>query len=547
MIPDGIQVNPVNGQLDSQVNITVESYSGRLMHDPRELFCYTQDNTAEDSVTIWQEGKQEFISINEPLSYNVPAVGDVISITGASNSKEISIKGGNVDFTYEFYVNGEKIENWDGKSIPGDIGAKEEFTWEIRVTVSENRSDNPRSWNVYFTNNEEINTGYVVINQAAGVRTYNYVIIDSFTYSPNPVPAAGGTSSPSLTYHQNWGWNGTTDDGGVITSGASISYSGTNVNTSTGIVTVASKGTVISNITTVSTPVVTVVLNGKTATSTCTVEQDKNIIVSAGFEDLGNTLSYPIAAAGATSVSPNPDNPDNYTRYYIYSSGERLDTNYAPDGYSVSYPSVLYSLLSVQNGFTAVNASNGVLTCTHRGTTIGNVRTSGVVRLDTTVTITPQFSYGNSITFYEIAEATCTQEKNVPVSISAIVGYSFSPNPISAAGGTATGQTSTWYDCTWTSGSVSNHHAYYTDPEGTTIVVNASQSTQQSSAGATINLSRNGSVVWAANSGTSRSVVVRRTCAFTITISGTYSNNNLTITINNTGPNIYFELEELLF
>ena len=32
-----------------------------------------------------------------------------------------------------------------------------------------------------------------------------------------------------------------------------------------------------------------------------------------------------------------------------------------------------------------------------------------------------------------------------------------------------------------------------------------------------------------------------------ITISGTYSNNNLTITINNTGPNIYFELEELLF
>lgn len=253
--------------------------------------------------------------------------------------------------------------------------------------------------------------------------------------------------------------------------------------------------------------------------------------MSAGFEDFGNTLSYPIAAAGATSVSPNPDNPDNYTRYYIYSSGERLNTNYAPDGYSVSYPGVSYTLLSVQNGFTAVNASNGVLTCTHRGTTIGNARISGVVRLDTTVTITPQFSYGNAITFHKIAEATCTQEKNVPVSISAIVGYLFSPNPISAAGGTAVGQTSTLYDCTWTSGSVSNHHAYYTDPEGTTIVNNASRSTQQSSAGATINLSGSGSVVWAANSGTSRSVVVRRTCTLTLTISGTYGGG----TLNSTG------------
>lgn len=531
MIPDGIQVNPVNGQLDSQVNITVESYSGRLMHDPRELFCYTQDNTAEDSVIIWQEGKQEFISINEPLSHNVPAVGDIVTITGSSNSKEVSIKGGGDGFTYEFYVNGEKIENWDGRTIPGDVGAKEEFTWEIKVTVPENRSDNPRSWNIYFTNNEEINTGYVIINQAAGVRTYGDVVIDSFTYSPNPVSAAGGNTSPTVTYHQYWGWNGTTDDGGVITSGASMSYSGTGVSAATGTASVPSKGTVRSDETVYTTSTVTVTLNGKSASAQCDIRQQKNIIVSAGFEDFGNALSYPIAAAGATSVSPNPDNPDNYTRYYIYSSGERLNTNYAPDGYSVSYPSILYTLLSVQNGFTAVNASNGVLTCTHRGSTIGNARTSGVIRLDTTVTITPQFSYGNSITFHEIGEATCTQEKNVPVSISAIVGYSFSPNPVSAAGGTAAGQTSTYYDCTWTSGSVSNHHAYYTDPAGTTIVSNASQSTQQSSAGATIDLSGSGSVAWAANSGTSRSVIVRRTCTLTLTISSTYGGG----TLNSTG------------
>lgn len=521
----------MTGQLDGQVDVTVESYSGRELNDPRELFCYTQDDTAEDSVTIWQEGKQEFISINEPLSYNVPAVGGSIEITGSSNSREISIKGIDSAITYEFYVNGQLIADWDGKTIPGDIGAKEQFDWKIVMTVSENRSDNPRSWNTYLTNNIAINTGYVVITQAAGVRTYGDVIIDSFTYSPNPVSAAGGTTSPTVTYHQNWGWNGTVDDGGVITSGASVSYSGTGVSAATGTVSVPSKGTVRSDETVYTTSTVTLTLNGKRASAQCAIRQEKNIIVSAGFEDFGNALSYPTAAAGATSVSPNPDNPDNYTRYYIYSSGDRLNTNYLPDGYQITYPSILYTLLSVQNGFTVVNASNGVLTCTHRGSTIGNARTSGVVRADTTVTITPQFSYGNAITFHEIAEATCTQEKNVPVSVSAIVGYSFSPNPVSAAGGTATGQTSTYYNCTWTSGSVSNHHAYFTDPAGTTIVVNASQTTQQSSAGATITLSGNGSVAWAANSGTSRSVVVRRTCYLTLTISSTYGGG----TLNSTG------------
>lgn len=521
----------MTGQFDGQVNVTVESYSGRELNDPRELFCYTQDDTAEDSVTIWQEGKQEFISINEPLSYNVPAVGGSIEITGSSNSREISIKGIDSAVTYEFYVNNQLVADWDGKTIPGDIGAREQFDWKIVMTISENRSENPRSWNAYLTNNVAINTGYVVITQAAGVRTYGDVIIDSFTYSPNPVSAAGGNTSPTVTYHQNWGWNGTVDDGGVITSGASVSYSGTGVSAATGTVSVPSKGTVRSDETTYTTSTVTITSNGKSASAQCGIRQQKNIIVSAGFEDFGNTLSYPTAAAGATSVSPNSDNPDNYTRYYIYSSGDRLNTNYAPDGYSVSYPGVSYTLLTVQNGFTAVNASNGVLTCTHRGSTIGNARTSGVVRLDTTVTITPQFSYGNAITFHEIAEATCTQEKNVPVSISAIVGYSFSPNPVSAAGGTATGQTSTYYDCTWTSGSVSNHHAYYTDPAGTTIVNNASQSTQQSSTGATITLSGNGSVAWAANSGTSRSVIVRRTCTLTLTIAATYGGG----TLNSTG------------
>lgn len=529
MIPDGIQVNPVNGQLDSQVDVTVESYSGRLMHDPRELFCYTEDNTAEDSVTIWQEGKQEYISINEPLVYDVPAVGDTITITGSSNSREISIKGGGDGFTYEFYVNGEKVENWDGKTIPGDIGAKEEFTWEIRVTIPENKSDDPRSWNVYFTNNEEINTGYVVINQAAGVRTYGDLIIDSFTYSPNPVSAAGGTSVPTVTYHQYWGWNGTIDDGGIITTGASMTFSGTYINSSSGNASIPSKGTTISNVTNATTSTVVVTSHGMSDTASCVIQQEKNIIISGSFVDKGY-YSYNMIPASGGDSSPKSGGPSKYDRIWTYSSGATMDDNgQAPTGYVKAVKSNGWSIASNLNGFT-INTSNGTVSAPSRGTTIGNQWNSDTITQSETCTLTPASGYSYAAVVSQTYELTaiCSQEKNVPVSISPDISYYFSPDPIGGTGGTATGQTGTYYYCNWTSGEQSYHHAQYDDPEGVTTSTTNQYTTIVSNAGATIDLTPNGKVTWAANSSGERSVTVRRTVNYKLTISSTYGGGTLT-------------------
>lgn len=529
MIPDGIQVNPVNGQLDSQVDVTVESYSGRLMNDPRELFCYTEDNTAEDSVTIWQEGKQEYISINEPLVYDVPAVGDTITITGSSNSREISIKGGGDDFTYEFYVNGEKVENWDGKTIPGDIGAKEEFTWEIRVTIPENRSDNPRSWNVYFTNNEEINTGYVIINQAAGVRTYGDLVIDSFTYSPNPVSAAGGTSVPTVTYHQYWGWNGTTDDGGVITSGASMTFSGTYIDSSSGNASIPSKGTTISNVTNATTSTVVVTSHGMSDTASCGIQQAKNIIVSGSFVDKGY-YSYNIIPASGGDSPPKSGGTGKYDRIWTYSSGATMDDNgTSPTGYNKTVTSNGWSIASNLNGFT-INTSNGTVSAPNRGTTIGNQWNSDTITQSETCTLTPISGYEYATTVSQTYELTaiCSQEKNVPVSITSKVGYAFRPDPIGNSGGIATGNTGTYYYCNWTSGEQSYHHAQFDDPEGVTIHTTNRYTTIVSNAGATIDLTPNGKVTWAANNSGERSVTVRGTVNYKLTISSTYGGGTLT-------------------
>ena len=535
MIPEKVQVNPMSGQLDGQVDVTVESYSGRELNDPRELFCYTTDNTAHDMVEIEQLGKPEYIEVYEPLTHDVPAVGGVVSIEGKSNSRELAVMGGSSALSYKLYVNGVLQSNWSGGLIYGDPGAKEEYSYKLEVTVSENRSDSPRSWNLYLTNNKNINTGYIVVNQAAGVRTYDQVIIDSFTYSPNPVSAAGGTSSPSLTYHQNWGWNGTTDDGGVITSGASVSYSGTNVNTSTGVVTVPSKGTVVSNVTTASTPIVTVVLNGKTATSTCTVEQEKNIIVSGSFTEISPTFRYNMIPASGGTSAPVLVGSSSYNRSWTYSSGAVYsDEGTCPAGYTWSFKRGDYSIASNLNGFTISNA--GFVTAPSRDTTIGNQWSSDVISVTETATLTPAagYEYANVVVQSYTVTSTCSQEKNVPVSIAVNQdnpGFGYTPSTIPASGGVSKGGTSTKYDLTYTSGeTLTAIHAYFTDPEGVTPAVSQSYTVRQSSSGAEIDLTPNTEVTWE-NRGTvtgeARSVIVRRSYTIKVTISSTYEGGTL--------------------
>ena len=78
-----------------------------------------------------------------------------------------------------------------------------------------------------------------------------------------------------------------------------------------------------------------------------------------------------------------------------------------------------YTLGSVINGFTAVNADTGVLTATNRGTTIGAARTSGKVTYTATMTWTPTSSYNaaGTKTDSDSSTATCTQALNTIISM----------------------------------------------------------------------------------------------------------------------------------
>lgn len=148
---------------------------------------------------------------------------------------------------------------------------------------------------------------------------------------------------------------------------------------------------------------------GKFVYNRYSIYQAGNYISSLAVK--ASTFSYGILGAGAASISPTVNADGAWT--FTFSSGA---TSYeAPSSvYGIFSVGVTYSLGSVQNGFTAVDASTGTLTGTARGTEIGNARTSGIVTRKVDGVWTPAAAYNAAGTKTASASktATCTQEAN---------------------------------------------------------------------------------------------------------------------------------------
>ena len=103
-------------------------------------------------------------------------------------------------------------------------------------SAQENKSTNSRTGTVTYTQTESGKKVTATFTQAAGVKTYGTPTVYLGTIAD--IPASGGTAAtPTYTYTQLWGWNGKTNDGGTINSGASVVWSdnisGSNLGTTT--------------------------------------------------------------------------------------------------------------------------------------------------------------------------------------------------------------------------------------------------------------------------------------------------------------------------
>jgi hypothetical protein len=170
------------------------------------------------------------------------------------------------------YINGKPVglKVYVGFSSP-DLPSWIFMDDENHYTALENKSENSRSQVFTSTQNESGKKVTVTFAQLAGVKTYGTPTV--YLGSIADIPASGGTAvTPTYTYSQLWGWNGKTNDGGTISSGASVVWS-ENISGS-------NLGTTAKARTKLGSRTLTVTLNGKSGSASIDIYQAENKITN---------------------------------------------------------------------------------------------------------------------------------------------------------------------------------------------------------------------------------------------------------------------------
>lgn len=252
-------------------NTTLNQRSASLTFTQKESGKkVTVQFTQDAGVETWE---YTFSVQNPNLNYSALGGSATPEIAGYTSSKQRYINGKPVDTPV--YV------DFSSPALPSWIFMND----ENHYTALENKSENSRSQAFTSTQNESGKKVTVTFAQLAGVKTYGTPTV--YLGSIADIPASGGTAvTPTYTYSQLWGWNGKTDDGGTISSGASVVWS-ENISGS-------NLGTTAKARTKLGSRTLTVTLNGKSGSASIDVYQAENRITNV------------TQGAWVVSISANP-------------------------------------------------------------------------------------------------------------------------------------------------------------------------------------------------------------------------------------------------
>ena len=211
--------------------------------------------TQDAGVETWE---YTFTSKNNSLVFNaIGGKGTPTELTITSNKQK--------------YINGKAVGSpvnvdYSRPSLPSWLSVESGY-----YEALENKSESSRSYTDTLTQAESGKKLTPVLFQAAGVKTYGTPTV--YLGSIADIPASGGTAAtPTYTYSQLWGWNGKTNDGGTISSGASVVWS-ENISGS-------NLGTTAKARTKLGSRTLTVTLNGKSGSASIDVYQAENKITN---------------------------------------------------------------------------------------------------------------------------------------------------------------------------------------------------------------------------------------------------------------------------
>lgn len=254
--PDWVSYNQTVPQYEAKENTGLVERSANMTFTQNESGKQiTVQFTQDAGVETWE---YTFTSKNNSLVFNaIGGKGTPTELTITSNKQK--------------YINGKAVGSpvnvdYSRPSLPSWLSVESGY-----YEALENKSESSRSYTDTLTQAESGKKLTPVLSQAAGVKTYGTPTV--YLGSIADIPASGGTAAtPTYTYSQLWGWNGKTDDGGTISSGASVVWS-ENISGS-------NLGTTAKARTKLGSRTLTVTLNGKSGNASIDVYQAENKITN---------------------------------------------------------------------------------------------------------------------------------------------------------------------------------------------------------------------------------------------------------------------------
>ena len=269
------------------VGYTQSAYPDWIVYD--EGYKASENTTLNQrsaSLTFTQNesGKQITVQFTQAAATSTWAY--TFTLTKAS-SNSIGALGGKVTFEIDSYK--QEIRNGHnyGSQIPVSYKRTDDpdSSEILEMTIPENKTESSRGFNYIWTQDESNKKQNYTVTQAAGVKTYGTPTV--YLGNIADIPASGGTAAtPTYTYSQLWGWNGKTNDGGTISSGASVVWS-ENISGS-------NLGTTAKARTKLGSRTLTVTLNGKSGNASIDIYQAENKITNV------------TQGAWVVSISANP-------------------------------------------------------------------------------------------------------------------------------------------------------------------------------------------------------------------------------------------------
>lgn len=253
-LPDWVQFQEDKFIALENTNLTSRDYS-RLSTQAESGKTLTSSFQQAAATQSWE---YTFTSKNNSLVFNaIGGKGTPTELTITSNKQK--------------YINGKAVGSpvnvdYSRPSLPSWLSVESGY-----YEALENKSESSRSYTDTLTQAESGKKLTPVLSQAAGVKTYGTPIV--YLGSIADIPASGGTAAtPTYTYSQLWGWNGKTNDGGTISSGASVVWS-ENISGS-------NLGTTAKARTKLGSRTLTVTLNGKSGSASIDIYQAENKITN---------------------------------------------------------------------------------------------------------------------------------------------------------------------------------------------------------------------------------------------------------------------------